>query len=183
MLFPYSNSDVAVSHYSDWSFSHWLFAGAVLLASVLLTVIAVGLWTAAIPEDNIVLYAGSAGVGTLAVVLQATSLWQIARHIELYRVVVFLALAVVVAVVVSVRSTVRNEPSGTRGYYGLRVPKWVIRVPVLASAVIAVGVVIGDGVTRAAASIPMAVGLFVLLFLSAVGYVVVNAMSPSASRR
>ena len=77
----------------------------------------------------------------------------------------------------------RNEPSGTRGYYGLRVPKWVIRVPVLASAVIAVGVVIGDGVTRAAASIPMAVGLFVLLFLSAVGYVVVNAMSPSASRR
>ncbi|MDJ0420134.1 hypothetical protein ACVH9Z_26980 [Rhodococcus opacus] len=106
MLFPYSNSDVAVSHYSDWSFSHWLFAGAVLLASVLLTVIAVGLWTAAIPEDNIVLYAGSAGVGTLAVVLQAISLWQIARHIELYRVVVFLALAVVVAVVVSVRSTV-----------------------------------------------------------------------------
>ncbi|NHU47769.1 MULTISPECIES: hypothetical protein [Rhodococcus] len=71
MLFPYSNSDVAVSHYSDWSFSHWLFAGAVLLVSVLLTVIAVGLWTAAIPEDNIALYAGSAGVGALAVVMQA----------------------------------------------------------------------------------------------------------------
>ena len=58
-----------------------------------------------------------------------------------------------------------------------------INRPDVASAVIAVGVVIGDGVTRAAASIPMAVGLFVLLFLSAVGYVVVNAMSPSASRR
>jgi hypothetical protein len=31
--------------------------------------------------------------------------------------------------------------------------------------------------------IPMALRLFVLLFLSAVGYVVVTAMSPSASRR
>lgn len=162
-MFPNSSTDVAVSHYSNWSLVNWLAAYAVLGLAVAVAALAVAWWITAEHSDGMQLYAGSGLAGLTATTTQAITLWLVARHIEKFSWVVVLALAFVGAVAVAAYAAARlavGAAHGT-GYYAPPAPKLTLAVPVGISGVISVGVIIGDGVTRVAASIPMAVGAFV----------------------
>lgn len=97
-MFPSSSADVAVSHFSNWSVANWILGYALLGIAVLLAGFAVSLWTSAKYTAPVGVYGWSVAAGVLAVVVEAVTLWQVARHIEQFRWVIALAVLVVAAV-------------------------------------------------------------------------------------
>ncbi len=99
-------------------------------------------------------------------------MWQVARHIEQFRWVVALAVLVVGAVALVAHRAARTALVDVYrdSYYSppsVEVP--MVAIPAGVSGVVALGVIIGDGIgdgtTRAAASIPTTVGGFVALVI------------------
>lgn len=164
-MFPNSSStEVAVSHYSNWSATNWVLAYLLLASTMLLVSLAV-IWAIGAEQDGGRFYVASAAVGVLAATIQAVTLWLIARHADQFKWVVALALLVVAVTALAVRQRARSVWSVMHAsdYYAPPVPTLLVAVPAGISAVIAVGVLIGDGANRLAASVPMAVGAFVAL--------------------
>ncbi|BCN46652.1 hypothetical protein RE943_48280 (plasmid) [Prescottella equi] len=175
-MFPSSSADVAVSHFSNWSTINWVAAFTVLGLAFLAAWFAVG----SIVDDAL----GADGplwvgvlAGIVAVVMQAVTLWLTVRHIEQFKWAVTLALAVVGATALVARNASRAAASARRGYRASEAPALTVAVPAGISGVIAAGVLIGDGVTRAAAAIPVAVGTFVLLIVAGAGLLWMHANS------
>jgi len=173
-MFPSSSADVAVSHFSNWSTANWVAAFAVLGLALFAAWFAVG-WLVddALGADG-PLWVGVV-VGVVAVVMQAVTLWLTVRHIEQFKWAVTLALAVVGATALVARNASRAAASTRRGYRGAEAPPLTVAVPAGISGAIAVGVLIGDGVTRAAAAIPMAVGTLVLIMSAVAGCIWIRA--------
>ncbi|BCN51560.1 hypothetical protein [Prescottella equi] len=171
-MFPSSSADVAVSHFSNWSTVNWVAAFAVLGLAFFAAWFAVG-WLVddALGADG-PLWVGVV-VGIVAVVMQAVTLWLTVRHIEQFKWAVTLALAVVGATALVARSASRAAAR----YRASKAPALTVAVPAGISGVIAAGVLIGDGVTRAAAAIPVAVGTFVLLIVAGTGLLWMHANS------
>lgn len=175
-MFSSSSADVAVSHFSNWSTVNWVAAFAVLGLALFAAWFAVG-W---IVDDGLgsdgLLWVGVV-VGLVAVVMQVVTLWLTVRHIEQFKWSVTLALAVVGATALAARNASMAAASIYRGYRVAEAPALTVAVPAGISGVIAVGVLIGDGVTRAAAAIPVAVGTFVALFVAGIGLFWAHAKS------
>lgn len=178
MLFPNSSSaEVAVSHYSGWSATEWLLAYSALGMAVLAVAFAVACWIRADYEEEVGLFVAAVVTGIVAAVGQAYVLWQVARHIEQFKWVIGLVLVLVGATALAAHSTARAVEARLHGspYGSWPVStRWLVIVPAGISGVIAVGVLIGDGVTRAAAAVPMAVGAFVAA-VAIFGYMAVSS--------
>ncbi|MET4614151.1 lipopolysaccharide export LptBFGC system permease protein LptF [Rhodococcus sp. PvR044] len=177
-----SLQEVAVSHYSGWSTTDWLLAYSTLGAAVLAVAVAVACWVSADYEEEGGLFVAAVVAGIVATVGQAYALWQIARHIESFLWILVLAPVLVAATALAAHRTARAVEARLHGspYGSSLVSKWLVIVPAGISGVIAVGVFIGDGVTRAAAAVPMAVGAF--LTVVAVGVLMVITSGTSERR-
>ncbi|WP_336882773.1 hypothetical protein [Rhodococcus globerulus] len=164
-MIPYSNRGVVVSHYVGWSVADWLLAVAVLAISVALAAAAARLRAASLMNDDSKREAAAVGLGMVAAVLQALSLWLIVRHLELYRVAIFLAVAVVAAVASGVYVAVTSELEQGPPSHRVLVSKWVVRVPIVVSSGIAAVILIVDGYSRAPV-VTVAISLLVLVALA-----------------
>ena len=174
-MFPSSSADVAVSHFSNWSAANWIIGYALLGIAVLLAGFAVSLRTSAKYTAPVGVYGWSVAAGVLAVVVQAVTLWQVARHIEQFRWMIVLTVLVVAAVALVTYRAARTALVDVYrdSYYSPSVEVPMVAIPTGVSGVVALGVIIGDGATRAAASFPTTVGGFiVLVILGAVALVV-----------
>lgn len=182
-MFPRSSADVAVSHYSNWSTINWVAAFVVLGLVVLAVAVAVYQW---IDTDS---GGGITGVnptsvvaGLGATVALAITLPLVARHIEQFKWVFLLALVVVGAVALAAYRAARRALSEV-SYYSQPVPKWTVVVPAAVAGVIAAVVVVVDGFTRAAASVPMTLEQFLAVVVVGGVAAVAYAFSSRSSVR
>lgn len=163
-MIPYSNRGVVVSHYVGWSVADWLLAVAVLVISVALAAAAARLRAASLMKGDSKREAVAVGLGMVAAVLQALSLWLVVRHLAMYWVAIFLAVAVVAAVASCVYVAVTSELEQGPASHRVLVSKWVVRVPIVVSSGIAAVILIVDGYNRAPiATIVISLGVLVAL--------------------
>lgn len=187
-VYPYSPSssvEVAVSHYTSWSAGNWFLGYAVIGVAVVLAAVAVGLWIVGKSnEDDLRVLAVAAVFGVVSAMSGAIAFWKVARHIEQFKWVFLLGLVIVGGVTLACRWAARSDRVNTflPSYY-VRRSALTYAIPAGVSGVIVLGVCIGDGANRLAASVPMAVGTFVGLMAAGVlGLVVYTATSSSSGR-
>ena len=187
-VYPYpssSSAQVAGNHYTSWSAANWFLGYALIGVAVVLAAIAVVLWIAGKSNDDDLGVLGTAALlGVISAIIGAIAFWQVARHIEQIEWVSLLGLAMIGSVTLACYRAARSdladafEPS-----YYVRRSALTYAIPFGVSGVIVLGVCIGDGANRLAASVPMAVGTFVgLVAAGALGLVAYAASSSNARR-
>lgn len=182
---PSSSVEVAVSHYTSWSAAHWFFGYALIGVAVVLAVVAVVVWIVGKSnDDELGVLCVAAIFGVVSAVIGAVAFWHVARHIEQFKWVFLLGLVIVGSVTVACRWAARSglADSFVPSYY-VRRSALTYAIPAGVSGVIVLGVCLGDGATRLAASVPMAVGTFVGLVAAGVLGLVVYAASSSSTHR
>lgn len=176
-----SSSGAAISHYSDWSAINWAIGYLLLGIAAGLATFAVSMWIVAARDSAEGLSAWAFALGSIAGGIQVYALWALVRHIEQVGWAIALALLVVGVVAVLTYQTARAELAGQSDtYYTPPIPARAWGVPTGVCAVLAIGVLVVDGIHRAAAALSMGVGLFVLVSLGFGVWAVLSAVAPSS---
>lgn len=169
-----SSDHVAVNHLTGWTTGDWLMALAVvaLMAVMVGSLVVAALNAAADDDDGVGWWA--LGILTLVVGLgvQGWFVWMIVRHSSEFRLTMLTALgAAGLTALVAYRT--RSVLDAKQRWQTM--PGWVPAVPAIGAGVVAVIAIVGDALTRAAASIPMAVGTLVGLVIFGVLWMFLNA--------
>lgn len=187
-VYPYpssSSGEVAVSHYTSWSAANWFLGYALIGVAVVLAAIAVVLWIAGKSNgDDLGVLGTAALLGVISAVIGAGAFWQVARHIEQVEWVFLLGLAIVGSVTLACYRAARSELAGAfEPSYYVRRSALTYAIPFGVSGVIVLGVCLGDGANRLAASVSLAVGTFLGLVVVGGLILVGCAVSSSSARR
>ena len=177
-MFPTTSSEVAVSYYPGWSWVPWTFVVLALALSIGLVFIGASAWARERHDDDPAALMVCIGCGVLATPVLAISLWQSARHTETFRIVILLALVIIAAVAIAAHYGFRAANTQLRGL-GASVPGEVVAVPAAIAGVVAGGVLIGDGLNRAAAWVPTTVATLLILVG---GFLLYGFLSAKSSR-
>ncbi|TCN53455.1 hypothetical protein EV641_10699 [Rhodococcus sp. SMB37] len=176
-----SSSGAAVSHYSDWSAINWAVGYLLLGIAAGVATFAVSMWIVAARDSAGGMSAWAFALGIVAGGIQVHALWALVRHIEQLGWAIALALLVVVVIATLTYQTVRADLTGQDAtYYTPPVPARAWGIPTGVSAVLAIGVLVVDGIHRAAAALSMGVGLFILVVLSFGVWAILSATAPSS---
>lgn len=169
--------DVAVNHLTGWSGTNWAVAWSLLILGVVVFGIAMRVLRTSVSSGEDFPWTVGSSLGVLiALVMQAVCLWKIARHLPEFRWTFLVALALIGAS--SAAAYRLADPSRNHAYRSYRgtFEKWIVHIPAGIAIAIGVGTVIGDGLNRAAAWFPMAVGALIALIIVGVLACVVSTI-------